>query len=655
MFACIFIPDFSVQAIIRFEPELCARPVAVLTGRPPLEKVVALNERARRSGVEVGATKSQLEAWENLVLRARSESQEASAHAALLDCAQSFSPEVEDTSPGIVLLNLAGLKPLLGPLPKIARDLARHVSQMGLEANIAVAANPDAALLAPRGFPGVTLIPEGCEAERLGDLPVDVLLESFSSSFSFDVEQAARWVETFDRWGIRKLRALAALPEVPVSERLGQQGIRLQKLARGAASRNLRVLEPRLIFAESVELEYPIVLLEPLAFLLNRMLEQVCARLRARALAAQELHLNLELAAAPPNDRESFTRTFTRTQKFTRTLRLPTPMLDAKVFLKLLQLDLQAHPPGAPIVKIRVKVRVTSLGTVEVDDSPSSRCIAASSSSSCSSCAANARALNRAHTCSSIRLSKNASGSSRTMGYSNSTLSAKISRGSNKRKSRDAAPRANFCRRSPCCPRRSMIGTSGKAASARSLRMPQRSNVSTQRVACSASKEKVSSNTSTGRSPSRSASRPPGIKVTPGKPRPASNAASGFAATAMFASSPTCETRCAKSRAIFGSVPSNGASPARFRSAVPGDVSSTSGEKACAQSSSAAWAEASWDSERVRNARFSQASSCDLVTPASTPNWRARSLSAITFSSGGRPLSIATGRARNSGSKRMIA
>ena len=361
MFACVFIPDFSVQAIIRFEPELRARPVAVLTGRPPLEKVVVLNERARQAGVEVGATKSQLEAWEDLELRARSESQETSAHAALLDCAQSFSPEVEDTSPGTVLLNLAGLEPLLGPLPQIVRDLARRVSQMGLEANIAVAANPDAALLAARGFPGVTLIPEGREAERLGDLPVDVLLESFSSDLSSDAEEAARWAETFDRWaetfdrwGIRKLRALAALPEVPVSERMGQRGIRLQKLARGAASRNLRVLEPRLIFAESVELEYPIVLLEPLAFLLNRMLEQVCARLRARALAVQELRLNLELAVTQPNGCASFTRTFTRTRKFTRTLRLPTPMLDAKVFLKLLQLDLQAHPPGAPILKIHL-------------------------------------------------------------------------------------------------------------------------------------------------------------------------------------------------------------------------------------------------------------------------------------------------------------
>jgi protein ImuB len=380
MFACIFIPDFSAQAILRLEPEFRACPVVVLTGRPPLEKVMALNERARQAGVEIGTTRSQLEAWENLVLRARSELQETSAHAALLDCAQSFSPEVEDTSAGIVLLNLAGLEGLLGPLTKIANDLARRVSQMGLEANVAVAANPDAALLAARGFSGVTLIPEGREAQQLGDLPVDVLLESFSSSLPSKAGESARWAEIFDRWGIRKLRALAALPEVPVSERLGQHGLRLRKLARGATMRNLRVLQPQLIFAESVELEYPIVLLEPLACLLNRMLEQVCARLRQRALAVQELRLNLELAAPQSNGDASFrdtasqtltqarpenstgavtraftrtlTRTFTRT--FIRTLRLPTPMLDAKVFLKLLQLDLQAHPPGAPIVKIHL-------------------------------------------------------------------------------------------------------------------------------------------------------------------------------------------------------------------------------------------------------------------------------------------------------------
>ena len=35
-------------------------------------------------------------------------------------------------------------------------------------------------------------------------------------------------------------------------------------------------------------------------------------------------------------------------QVYERTLRLPVSMRDPKVFLKLLQLDLAAHPPGAP-------------------------------------------------------------------------------------------------------------------------------------------------------------------------------------------------------------------------------------------------------------------------------------------------------------------
>lgn len=352
MFAGIFIPDFPVEAILRFEPGLRARCVAVLGGRPPLEKVIALNEKARHAGVEIGATRAQLEAWGELVLRARSPAQEDSAHAALLDCAQSFSPEIEDTAPNTVLLNLAGLEPLFGPVSKIARDLAHRVSKMELEANVAVASNPDAALLAARGFPGVTLIAEGHEAERLGDLPVDVLLESFAS----DVEEAVRWLETLDRWGIRKLRALATLPEVPLSERLGQQGIRLQKLARGATTRKLRSFEPPLVFAECVELEYPIVLLEPLAFLLNCMLEQVCARLGARALAAQELRLQLELEPCTQGRKPDVSAAEQANDpvRFTRTLRLPVPMLDVKMFLKLLQLDLQAHPPGAPIVKVHV-------------------------------------------------------------------------------------------------------------------------------------------------------------------------------------------------------------------------------------------------------------------------------------------------------------
>ena len=352
-FACIFVPDFPVEALLRAEPDLRSRALAVLEGKAPLQTIFALNEKARRAGVSPGMTKLQVEACSDLVLRPRSLLQEAGAQAALLDCAQSFSPRVEDAGCDTVLLDLAGLEPLFGPLPKIAREVARRASELGLEANVAVASNPDTAALAAHGFSGVIVIPQGKESEQLGGLPLEVL---FTGSRDLGT------LEILERWGIRNLRALAVLPEIALSERLGQEGIRLQQLARGCSSRTLVPVEPPLVFEEAIELEYPLVLLEPLAFLLARLLDQLCARLGARALSTQELRLTLTLGCSMPDHEgmgaparliEYSSRAQAR-QSFHRTLRLPVPLLDARVFLKLLQLDLNAHPPGAPIVGIHL-------------------------------------------------------------------------------------------------------------------------------------------------------------------------------------------------------------------------------------------------------------------------------------------------------------
>jgi protein ImuB len=370
-FACIYVPNFPVAAALRAEPELQARPVAILEGKAPLEKIIAVNEKAGACGITPGITKAQGELCAELALRSRSALQESAAHAALLDCAQSFSPCVEDSAPDTVFLDLAGMESLLGSLPEISRAISNRAAALGLHANVAIASNPDAALLAARGLcgagtcgagtpfdklragtarVGITLIPVGKEAEQLGPLPVEVL---FADGLAGDEKKEAdRLLETLDRWGIRNLRALAALPQVALSERLGQEGLRLQRLACGAASRTLVPVEVPLVFEEAIELEHPITLLEPLAFLLNRLLEQLCARLGSRALATQELRLTLELENYSSSSLSSSSSS--PKNNFVRTLRLPLPMLDAKVFLKLLQLDLSAHPPGAPIVKIHL-------------------------------------------------------------------------------------------------------------------------------------------------------------------------------------------------------------------------------------------------------------------------------------------------------------
>src|SRR5207248_10739534 len=122
--------------------------------------------------------------------------------------------------------------------------LSRRFAEIGFTGSVAIASNPDAAVHAARGLPGVTIIPCGQEAARLADLPVQLLNPS------------PEMLETLDCWGIRTFRQLAAPPEIGIAERLGIEGVRLRKLARGAAQRPLRPVEPELVFEQSIELEY---------------------------------------------------------------------------------------------------------------------------------------------------------------------------------------------------------------------------------------------------------------------------------------------------------------------------------------------------------------------------------------------------------------
>ncbi len=368
MFACICIPDFPMEAIVRSEPLLRERAVAVLDGKPPLVRVIALNDHARRVGIEAGMTKLQAAVFTQAVLRQRSVEQEKSAHSALLDMAFGFSPRVEDTADDRLLLDLSGLERLHGSAAAMAREMAVRVNSAGLEANIALAANPDSAMHAACGFTGITVIPAGEETRRLGVLPLHVLLDSFDMPSAKKSNPSARereqlreqMLDTLERWGVRDFRTLALLPEHALASRLGGAGARLQRLACGAELRTLTLCEPELRFEEALEPESPVETLEPLSFILNRLLEQLCARLESRALAAHELQIRLHLERRVGDEETTTAQELlshsdsdnVRSARFERCLRLPVAMRDPKLFLKLLQLDLAAHPPGAPVLKL---------------------------------------------------------------------------------------------------------------------------------------------------------------------------------------------------------------------------------------------------------------------------------------------------------------
>src|SRR5574341_750065 len=127
-YACIYVADFPAEAILRAEPALRDFALVVLDGRPPLEIVVAMNEFARRSGVQPEMSRALLEQCPSLLIRRRSTALEAAAQAALLETAETFSPRVERIAADTLALDLAGLERLYGAPEKMAAELSRRVA-----------------------------------------------------------------------------------------------------------------------------------------------------------------------------------------------------------------------------------------------------------------------------------------------------------------------------------------------------------------------------------------------------------------------------------------------------------------------------------------------------------------------------------------------
>jgi protein ImuB len=384
-FAAIHVANFMVQAVLRAEVDLRDRAVALVDGTAPLIHVVAANEAAWRAGIQLGMAQTQAQLC-GVEIRRRSRVLEKAAHAALLDLGWSVSPRVEDHAQDTILADLAGLNSLFGAEENIAREFARRAAELRLRVHVAVSANLEVAVHAARGFAGITVIPGGEEAWYLSGLPVQTLAPS------------AEALETLERWGIRTCAALGALPVLELSERLGQEGVRLQELARGAHARALVLAEPAEIVEEEMELDDAVEDLEPLAFVLGRLLDQMCARLTARALSAAAIRVRFDLGDAfereeqvldgivparrytgktesrasgvktpdekavfmselklrPPKNLEFSVSVNCKDAEKTyeKVLNLPVPMRDSKMLLKLLRLQLQADPPPGAIVKI---------------------------------------------------------------------------------------------------------------------------------------------------------------------------------------------------------------------------------------------------------------------------------------------------------------
>jgi protein ImuB len=342
LYACLYAREFPLQALLRLRPGLRGNPIAVLSGRPPLEMICSMNRAARLRGVALGMTRVEAEAIQGLRLLCRSIECEIAAREVLLECAANFSPRIEVTGGETwcaCLLDIAGTERLFGPPAALAERMREALAGAGFRVSVAVSANFHTALLKAGASVGVTVIAEGQEASALENLPLDAL--------NLPEMQA----ETLAIWGIRSLGELAVLPAVELIARLGQDGKRWRDIASGTLPHQFQPVEPQFSLREFCEFESAVEQVDSLLFVAARMIDSLATRAAGHALSLALLSITLRLEGGKSHQ---------------LTLRPALPSTDRKFLLKLLQIELAAHPPQAAIVALTIAAEAGHAGTVQL-------------------------------------------------------------------------------------------------------------------------------------------------------------------------------------------------------------------------------------------------------------------------------------------------
>jgi protein ImuB len=407
MFAVLRIPLFGLHAALRERAvSERAQPLALLGPDPGSARsrgkapILELTAAAKAAGVRAGMTATQaLARCPRLTFFQKDVKAEASAQADLLAHAAGFTPDYENTAPGVVTLDLThvtrlagdnepylsgvgrgvptapfqwarlaedsqpGLAHSMGPpedgggpslhsanfsRSSVARVTARdgvsavlpnvslppplaHLFCFSLAAPaIGFASTPDLARLAAHlaETPGFfCFIPPEAPTARtfLAPLPLDVLRPLVDAADGFILLR---------QWGLRTLGDLAALPRDEIVRRLGPPGGALWDYAAGKSRRLLRLVHPSTYYAQRFEFEHPVETVEPLLFILRRLLETLCARLASSWLVAQAVRLTLHFENGLAHHRE---------------LRVAEPCTDVDLLFRLLHTHLDGLSADAPI------------------------------------------------------------------------------------------------------------------------------------------------------------------------------------------------------------------------------------------------------------------------------------------------------------------
>ena len=336
MFAVVLLPNFRLQAAMRFREELRAQPVALIDEHEPKSGLLEINDAAASTGVSAGQTATQaLARCPSLAILPRSPAQEQSAQAALVEIACTLSPEVEATADGFCTVNLRGILRSAAAVrehdwPALGLRIVANLATLSLGAQFGVAGNPDLAFIAARHARPV--------------LAVQTPQAFLANLALHELNPAPDLLAVLSDWGIRNLAQLTSLPRGELMDRLGPEAAQLWERAAGRTERPLRLVRAAEEFAEAFDFEREVETVEPLLFIVRRFLDQLAARLGNVHRVAGRMALTLTLANGTAHE-----RTFT----------MPSPTADVNVLFRILHTHLDGLRLDHAAIGVRLLITPT--------------------------------------------------------------------------------------------------------------------------------------------------------------------------------------------------------------------------------------------------------------------------------------------------------
>ena len=333
--ACINLPVFPIQLLLRQNPDWCNRPVAVVDFDRPQGTILLINERARALRIRPGMRYA---AGLSLAgdLRAAVVSERAIDAAVALVCKRlgAYSPGVAPApaEAGVFWLDASGLERLYGSLNHWAQEIRTNLKRIGFQVTVVLGFKRFATYALAKASQGITIFKTPAEEQK--------------AAMSVQLDYLALEPQTQDlllKLGIQTVGEFIALPPSGIAERFGPQAYRLHQQACGKLDLPFTPLKPTAPFSKDIELDYPEKDVNRLTAIIQQLLDPLLQTLIQRGRLVSKLEVRFQ---------------FERIGSHTESLRPAAPTRDDRLLLELIRLRLHnasSLPDG--VVQLKLTAR----------------------------------------------------------------------------------------------------------------------------------------------------------------------------------------------------------------------------------------------------------------------------------------------------------